>query len=99
MYLKCRRSINPKFTFCQLSIKPNSKNKTEDLVCWRSVLLSRLAPLLLYIIMNSGNASFIRGNLRNPTFQAKCLEAKDIGFQKKTVVWKSSILDLVEFLY
>ena len=87
MYLKCQRPINPKFSLCQLHIRANSKNKTEDLVYWRSVLLFRLAPLLLYIVKHSSNVSIIRGRFRNSaTFQTKCLAAKDIGFQQWTVV-------------
>ena len=50
MYLKCQRPINPKFPLCQLPIRANSKNKTEDFVYWRSILLFRLAPLLLHIV-------------------------------------------------
>ena len=86
MYLKCQRPVNSNFSFRHLPIRANSKNKTEHLVCCRSVSISRLAPLLLYIIEHSGNASFIRGKFRNPAFQAKCLAAKDIGFQQLTVV-------------
>ena len=55
MYLKRQRTVNPKFSLRQLPIKANSKNKTEDLVCRRSVLLSRLAPLVLYVIEHRGN--------------------------------------------
>ena len=47
------------FSLCQLSTRAYSKNKTEDLVYWRSVLLSRLAPLLLYIAKDSSNVGLI----------------------------------------
>ena len=78
--------------------RANSKNKTETLVYWRSVLLSRSAPLLLYIIKHTSNASLIRVRCRTPaTFQMKWFATKDIGFQQLTVVWKSSILDLVKY--
>ena len=45
MHLKCYRAVNPKLSLCQLRIKANSKNKTEDLVYQILVPLSRLAPL------------------------------------------------------
>ena len=37
MYLKCQRPINPKFSLCQLPVRANSKNKTEDLHSAKSV--------------------------------------------------------------
>ena len=36
MYLKCQHPVNPKFPLSQLPTRANSKNKTEDLVYWRS---------------------------------------------------------------
>ena len=47
------------FSLCQLSTRAYSKNKTEDLVYWRSALLSRWAPLLLYIAKDSSNVGLI----------------------------------------
>ena len=41
MYLKCQRPINPKFSLCQLHIRANSKNKTEDLHCVKSAQIRR----------------------------------------------------------
>ena len=81
-------------------VRANSKNKAEDLVFWRSIMLPRLAYLLLHIIKHNGNVSLIQSRYRNPvTFQTKCLATKDVSFQHLTVVWKSSILDLVGFLH
>ena len=37
MYLKSQRPIDPKFSLCQLPTKANSKYKTEDLHCVKSV--------------------------------------------------------------
>ena len=80
-------SINSKFSVCQLPIRTNSKNKTEDLVYSISILVSRLAPILLHIIKHSSNVSFIRDRYRNPAiFQMECLVMKDIGFQHLTIV-------------
>ena len=63
-------------------------------------LLSRIGPLFLYIIKHSSNVSLIRGRFRNPaTFQMKYFATENIGFQQLTVVWKSSIIDQVGFLY
>ena len=95
MYLKRQRTVNPKFSLRQLPIKANSKNKTEDLVCRRSVLLSRLAPLVLYVIEHSGNVTLIRGKFKNSSFQTKSLVAIDIRLQQLTVVRKSPILHIV----
>ena len=81
-------------------VRANSKNKAEDLVFWISILLSRLASLLLHIIKHNGNVSLIQGRYRNPvTFQTKCLATKDVSFQHLTAVWRNSVLDLVGFLY
>ena len=63
MYVKCQRLVNPNCSLRQLPILANSKNKTWSFVCWRLVLLSTLAPSLLYIIKHSGYVSLIRGKL------------------------------------
>ena len=94
--------VNSKFSLCQLPVRANSKNKTDitqKVIYRRTVLLFTLAPLLLYIIKHSSNVSLIRGRFRNPaTFQTKCFMTKDTIFQQLIVVWKSSILDLEDFL-
>ena len=82
MYLKCQGPINPKFPLCQLPIRANSKNKTEDFVYWRSVLLFRLAPLLLHIVKHGSNVGLIGDRCKNPT----TFIAKYIGFQQLNVV-------------
>ena len=50
MYLKCQRPVNPNFSLIQLPI-----NETRDLVYWKPVLLSRVAPdyyiLLLRVVL------------------------------------------------
>ena len=72
-------------SLCQLIIRTYSKKKKkkmvwfEDLVYWKSVLLSRVATLLLNIIKVSGNLSLIRGRFRNPaTFHYRCFVIKDL---------------------
>ena len=64
MYLKCQCPINPKFPLCQIPIRANSKNKTEDFVYWRSILLFRLAPLLLHIVKHGSNVVLLETDAR-----------------------------------
>ena len=98
MYLKCDRHVNSKFSLCQSPVRANSKNKTEEVIYWGTVLLFTLALLLPYIINHSSNVNLIKGRFRNSvTFQTKCLAAKGIAFQQLIVVWNSSILDLEDF--
>ena len=95
MYLKkCQRHVNPKFFLCHLPARANSKNKTEDLVYCRLILLFGIAiiriiivnkGIAIYIIKHSSNVSLIRCKYRNPvTFQTRCLATDDIGFLQLT---------------
>ena len=83
-----------------MATRTNSKNLTEDFIYWRLDLLFTLAPSMLYIIKRSSNLGFIRGRFRNPaTFQTKFHMTKKMGFEQLPVVWKSSTVDMIVFLY